>query len=341
MSQRTRTTRLLTTLAVAATCATAYLAPAAVAAPPAGSPSETTWAVIGDVPYGASQVAAFPGWIDDINAGDTDAVFHVGDIKNGSSRCDDQYYRDIKTQFDRLEAPLIYTPGDNEWTDCHRPNNGGYDPLERLAFLRSVFYSPNDHRGDNRNIRTEAAAGLPENVSYRRDGIDVAVVHVVGSNDSTLPWTGRTTMTPEQAAEQEARMANALEVVGRTFDTARQKKDRAVVLMMQADMFDPTYDVPYAAVSAFEPLVQLIAAESARFNGEVYLFDGDSHVYHVDQPLAAGSSWLDMYSVTTPANNLTRITVDGSDNNTNWLEVTVAPRGATPVLTWEKVPYSG
>ena len=35
---------------------------------------------------------------------------------------------------------MIYVPGDNEWTDCHRANNGGYDPLERLAFLRAMFY---------------------------------------------------------------------------------------------------------------------------------------------------------------------------------------------------------
>ena len=30
--------------------------------------------------------------------------------------------------------------GDNEWTDCHRPNNGGYNPLERLAKVRATFF---------------------------------------------------------------------------------------------------------------------------------------------------------------------------------------------------------
>lgn len=28
-------------------------------------------------------------------------TFHLGDIKNGSSRCDDAYYRVIKENFDR------------------------------------------------------------------------------------------------------------------------------------------------------------------------------------------------------------------------------------------------
>lgn len=36
--------------------------------------------------------------------------------------------------------PLVYTPGDNEWTDCHRVNNGAYDPLDRLAAVRKTFF---------------------------------------------------------------------------------------------------------------------------------------------------------------------------------------------------------
>ena len=39
------------------------------------------------------------------------------------------------------------------------------------------------------------------------------------------------------------------------------------------------------------------------------------------------------------AENLTRITVDGEANNTNFLQVTVNRPGAGHVLTWERVPY--
>ena len=63
--------------------------------------------VIGDVPYGDAQVAAFPGWIDDINDAKTTFSVHVGDIKSGSSRCDDSYFAMIKTQFDRFRTPLV------------------------------------------------------------------------------------------------------------------------------------------------------------------------------------------------------------------------------------------
>ena len=36
--------------------------------------------------------------------------------------------------------PLVYTPGDNEWTDCHRTSNGGYTPTERLDVIRTTFF---------------------------------------------------------------------------------------------------------------------------------------------------------------------------------------------------------
>ncbi|MEP6630271.1 MAG: hypothetical protein ABJA89_07350 [Lapillicoccus sp.] len=304
-----------------------------------------SFAVIGDVPYGADQIAAFPGWIDQINAADPAMTFHVGDIKNGSSRCDNPYYAMIRTDFDRFVGPLIYTPGDNEWTDCHRANNGAYNPLERLTYDRSVFFDqPGTTLGQNPiTVKSQVNAGFPENVQLRRQGVDFAMVHVVGSNDDLQPWTGigYTTPTPAQIAEEKARMANAVAVVRDTFAQARQRHDRAVMVLLQADMFDPTYTPVYAKdISAFQPLVQTLVTESAGFDGEVYLINGDSHIYDSDQPLATGSPWLTTYGVTGAADNLHRITVDGSNNNKDWLKVTVNRPGAAHVLSWERVLYT-
>ena len=96
-------------------------------------------------------------------------------------------------------------------------------------------------------------------------------------------------------------------------------------------MFDPTVATPaFADYFAFQPIVQAIARESATFRGPVYLFNGDSHVYNSDKPLAAGSKWVSFYGVTTPAPNLSRITVDGSTAVNNYLRVTIDPRNPTP-----------
>jgi len=94
-------------LITAAVLATPAFAPAA-AGPGRDKPSSYSFAVIGDVPYGDAQVAAFPGWVDRINAQPgLDLAIHVGDIKNGSSPCTTEYFEWIRAQFDRFRAPLL------------------------------------------------------------------------------------------------------------------------------------------------------------------------------------------------------------------------------------------
>jgi hypothetical protein len=67
-------------------------------------------------------------------------VIHLGDIKNESSRCGEAYFAARFADFQTFTDPLVYTPGDNEWADCHRASNGGYLPTERLAAIRARFF---------------------------------------------------------------------------------------------------------------------------------------------------------------------------------------------------------
>ena len=328
-------------LLAAATASVAFLAASPVSGAASGQPY--TFAVIGDIPYGAAQEAQLPHWIDQVNADRQVAlVAHLGDIKSGSTACSDTYFAQIRTQFDRFKDPLVYTPGDNEWTDCHRPNNGPYNPLERLDAVRDVFFDQPGRTMGRRaaRVQSQTADGYRENVRFTRAGVSFAAVHIVGSNNSLAPWTGATTATPEQTAEVLGRTAAAVEWIGDTFDAARRDRSRAVVLMTQADMFDPTNTEPnFAEVYGFQPIVAAIARESARYDKPVYLFNGDSHIYNQDKPLAGGSPWLDLYGIDAPVANLTRVTVDGSTDADNYLRVTINPRGRQ-VLDWERVPLT-
>ncbi|WP_068399300.1 metallophosphoesterase [Kribbia dieselivorans] len=333
-----------TAVAVVAAAPLLMASTAALAsAPGQQKPGNYSFAVIGDVPYGQAQIDAFPGWVDQINADrDVSMTIHVGDIKNGSSACTNEYFANIRTQFDRFEQPLIYVPGDNEWTDCHRLNNGAYNPYERLDMLRTTFFpKPGQTLGEHSTkVASQVKLGFPENVQLRRQGVSMAVVHVVGSNNGLAPWTGATTANAQQVTEEKARMDASIALIKDTFAQAAQRNDRAVAIYLQADMFDPTYTPKPSDISAFTPLVQTLIDESNAFQGQVYLFDGDSHVYNVDQPLQAGSVWLSRYGVSGSTSNLTRITVDGSSNNHDWLKVTVNRPGAESVLSWEQVPYT-
>jgi hypothetical protein len=268
---------------------------------------------------------------------------HLGDIKNGSSQCTTSYFEQIRADFDLFEDPLVFTPGDNEWTDCHRPNNGSYNPLERLTKVRQLFFPHPGHTlGQHAvDVTAQTTQGYPENVTYERAQVAFAAVHIVGSNNSLAPWTGNTTATPEQTAEVLGRTAADIGLIRDTFQLAASHRDRAVVLLTQADMFDPTVANPSQAdFGAYKPLVQTLIEESNAFGGPVYLINGDSHVYNQDHPLAAGSSWLSFYGQAAAATNLTRVTVDGSSNARDWLKVTSNPAGTPDVLSFERIAYT-
>jgi hypothetical protein len=317
---------------------------AGVGAPAQGEGDEYTFAVIGDIPYGDAQIANFPRVVAQINADPAVRwVNHLGDIKSGSSLCSDEYFQLIRTDFDQFVDPFVYTIGDNEWTDCHRANNGSHNPLERLAKLRSVFFAePGRTLGRHAaRVRSQADQGVPENVRWERADVAFAAIHVVGSNNSLAPWTGNTTPTPEQTAEVLARTSAAVQEIHDTFADAREHHDRAVVLLTQAEMFLPDDAAPvFANYFGFQTVVAAIAREAASFRRPVYLFNGDTHIFNSDQPLATGSRWLALYGISQPVPNLTRVTVDGSTTVDNYLRVTVHPRGPE-VLTWERVPFAG
>jgi len=282
-----------------------------------------TVAIIGDIPYGPEQIAAFPAEIKQINADpDVGGVIHLGDIKNGSSRCDTSYLEARLADFQSFADPLVYTPGDNEWTDCHRSNNGGFLPTERLDAIRRLFFPRPGRTLGQRKARVEyQSRRYPENTTVELGGVRYGVVHVVGSNDDQAPWfgdrkdaTGK--LVPEtptesalRAREYTAREAAALRWIDRIFDAAQDEGAPAVVVGMQADMWDGDA----ANQSAFAAIKAVLADRAARFAKPVLLLEGDSHQLKVDTPPGQPS-------------NLTRIVVQGSTSVPHeWLRLHVDP----------------
>ena len=312
--------RTLSVLALVAAATGGHVGAALAGTPTNHSANETTLAIIGDVPYGTDQEAAFGNLIAAIN--DDPKVrlsVHVGDIKSGSTQCTDARFTAVADAFAHLEDPLVYTPGDNEWTDCHRANNGGYDPLERLAAVRSLFFPEPGATLGRRPMRVDAQPGLVENVRWIESRVAFATLHVIGSNNGLNPWTGIGFATPTaaQAAEVQQRVDAALAWVDATFDAAESTHLDGVVLAMQADTWSP---IPASAQVA---VVNRIAARTAAFAGKVLLIQGDSHTYLVDNPLGLA--------------NFTRIVVHGETLPFEYLRLTINPRDPD-LFRWQRVP---
>ena len=104
----------------------------------------------GDLPYSDLQATTgVPNLIDDMNNRNLEFTVHDGDLKVGSgvpgsktpTTCSDAMYVQALGYLNALNAPAMFTPGDNDWTDCDRPANGGFSSLERLEHERKLFFS--------------------------------------------------------------------------------------------------------------------------------------------------------------------------------------------------------
>ena len=349
-----------------AACAVAIALVALTSAASADPGTNTTgaidYAVVGDTPYGRAQVLNFPYDIAEINAAHPKLVMHLGDIKNGSSRCDTADadpntgdFTQIKSDLDELNAPLVYTPGDNEWTDCHRANNGGYVPTERLATIRSMFFPVHGKTlGPDPKPVAYQSDDYPENVSWMQSKVELGMVHVVGSNNDWAAWFDPTQgfndaddpsplRSLEQIAEVENRTAADLDWIDHIFTQAKAHRAKAVVIGIQADMWDPAFfsapapgvdPIPEASSDHFTPIVQKLAGETLKFGKPVLLLNGDSHIFKDDHPMADPTTAQNqIYGLTDPVPNLERVTTNGSTTKCHeWMTLHLDP-SATPAYS--------
>jgi hypothetical protein len=301
-----------------------------------------TYAVIGDVPYGATAEPLFRNrLIPAINADPAvRRAIHVGDIKSGSTTCDDVWFNQIATDFTTFTDPLVYALGDNEWTDCHRLNNGGYNPLDRLAKIRELFFAHPGYTLGSRPVRIKAEDNYPENQRWMASDVVFSVLHIIGSNNGRASWFGDRASpvgeTPAETAAREAewaaRDAANLRWLERTFEQAKEEHAKGVVLFFQADMWHPDDRAAGAVFTAHTGFVRRLGQLATRFRRPVLLVAGDSHDYRVD----VGVPWFTLYGV-TPPENITQVIVDRSiEDDIDYLRLTIDPKSAA-VFNWEQV----
>ncbi|HYR27361.1 MAG TPA: hypothetical protein VEU30_02785 [Thermoanaerobaculia bacterium] len=289
----------------AAVAVAVILAFVLTAGPPAATPNPPgafSFAVFGDAPYYRHEELQHRIVLRHIDAHDLDAAIHIGDIF--WRPCSDAMYAKSRGTLDALRHPLIYTPGDNEWSDCWEPRVGGYVPLERLAHLRRTFFREPTRSLGRRRIALTPQPDFPENARWELHGVVFATVHIVGSWNATERFPGR---TPADDAESRARTLAAAAWVRETFAFARAANARAVVIAFHAN---PRFERPQDRAH-FQPFLSALEQEVARFGRPVLAAHGDTHTYTADRPLPG-------------APNLTRLQVPGSPD-VGWVRVVVQP----------------
>jgi hypothetical protein len=333
----------ITSRSVPLLLAVALLAPALAHAQPAG---HFEFALIGDAPYapvaGGQQVYPSPPYdrlIADINRHRKLAfVVHAGDIKAGNTLCTDTVFDENVKYFNKFEIPAVYVPGDNEWTDCHRANNGGYDPIERLATLRQKFYPDTMSLGATR-IPLERQAGYPENQRWRVGDVVFVGINMPGSNNNRDRRTG---LFQDLDAEYDARNAANLAWLTSSFALARGDAGvRGILITIQANPFERFLEAGQEyQVSGFADFVATLRAETLAYGKPVVLVHGDTHYFRIDRPMtgtypactgpnlsraeSCGSPVPVPGSPTDRIHNFVRLEVF-AQNDFHWVKVTVDP----------------
>jgi hypothetical protein len=268
-----------------------------------------TFVALGDMPYGKTEempakIASFKSLIGAINTARPKLVLHIGDLKSGSTSCGNETLDEQLALFGTFEAPMLYTPGDNEWTDCHRKNAGSFDPLERLAYLRTNFFKEAKTLG-KAPVAIERQADLnPEFKTYvenaRLDMGDVMVMtaHVVGSNNNLEARDVKAAI--EFFDRDKANIAWLID----SFKKATASGKKAIILGIQADMFEFDYNMfdktkeDFLRQSGFINFAEVLKKEALAFTKPVLLVFGDSHTYKTFKPFpntAPNISALEVY----------------------------------------------
>jgi len=308
----------------------------------------------GDLPYNDIQAQiGVPNLIADMNAQNLAFTVHDGDMKAGNSingsatptTCSDALYIQSLGYLNSLKAPAMFTPGDNDWTDCDRPSNGGFNSRERLDRQRQIFFSTKFSLGQHKLAQAVQKEPLclgfgdkmvpcVENRRWTVGKVTYVTLNVQGSCNNLCD-------TAPDPAEYAARNAANIAWLQEAFRVAKARNSVAVMIISQGDpgwdltdgtrapLRDPKTlaetdkDANNVAIpDGYQSFLVALRNEVIAFRKPVAYVHGDSHYYRVDKPfLDAQGRRLE---------NFTRVETFGNNaanglNDVQWIKVKVNP----------------
>ena len=310
----------------------------------------------GDLPYSDLQATTgVPNLIADMNRHDLAFTVHDGDLKAGNgtpgsatvTTCADGLYVQARNYFNALKAPATFTPGDNDWTDCDRPSNGGFSSLERLDHERQFLFSTPFSLGQHRLRQAVQSTPLCKTVSGFGPCVENRRWTLGGVTYVTLNVRDRAITCPTRRPIRRSKLwRNQANIVWLqdAFAEATARKSAALMIIAQAnpgwDLSDgtraPLRDPKTLAETdgqpdGFQEYLLALRAEVIAFRKPVAYVHGDSHYFRVDKPFldSLGRSLVNFTRVETFGDNQ-----GNGNNNVNGVKVTVDPESRN-VFTYQ------
>ncbi|MDQ3947259.1 MAG: hypothetical protein M3357_19295, partial [Actinomycetota bacterium] len=208
-------------------------------------------ALIGDTGYSESQERVLLDVRQDIGAAGAALTIYVGDIwSEVGAECSVEDYQEMHGVFDGFAAPLVYTPGDNEWTDCPGSTSGA------LNRIREIFFSTGETLGQRR-VSVNRQSGMPENARLTAGGVVFVTINEPGASGRGGTHRDRN-----------------IEWLNAAFDHAEATGAPGVVVAWQDNPFEPSGG----------GLLKVLRERTTTFGKPVVLVHGDTHHAQIDHP---------------------------------------------------------
>ena len=270
---------------------------------PASEDESFVFMALGDTAYKDDRYADYHKLIERINKFEPDFSVHVGDTL-GYQLCSDDTFANITKSFQLFNNPLIYTPGDNEWADCYKPDVPPETKpiefsdyrLERLDTLRKLYFSTDQSLGKKTLTLTRQSdvdknySEFKENSYWVYKNVLFATVHIVGSNDGFHPF--HESLAKESVRRRVANYAWITNLI----KVANEKQVKAVVVVAHAELFENKKS--YGRIANFSG-THARGGDLGPYAGYVYALSnltkevpkpilyihGDYHKFIIDRPL--------------------------------------------------------
>jgi hypothetical protein len=312
----------------------------------------------GDLPYNDVQATTgVPNLIADMNSQDLEFTVHDGDLKAGNgitgsttpTTCANALYQQGLDYLNQLKEPAMFTPGDNDWTDCDRTSNGSFNSLDRLDYERGLFFATDRSLGKKtmkQKVQTDPTclgyvsgpaagptvtkpAACVENRMWTVKKVTYVTVNVQGSCNNLCD-------TFPNGDEYAARNAADIAWLQAAFAEAKDKDSAGVMVISQADpgfdksdgtrapLRDPkTLAETDGAPDGFQSFLVELRNQTIAFAKPVVYVHGDSHYFRVDKPLLAADG--------KRLENFTRVETFGDNaangtNDVHWVKALVDPK---------------
>lgn len=285
---------------------------------------------IGDQHYDAKSASQFPNILADMNRADLAFVVHVGDNGTpGRDSCKLETHSLRRDEFNQSRAPFVFTPGDNDWTDCHEAGMPG--AMESLAKVREVFFQGESSLGQ-RTMPVTRQSSEPRYASYRENarwsmgGVLFVTLHMPGSNNNL----GR---TADMDAEYAARNTANIEWMRQAFEYAKKNNSRGLMLLTQANprFEDALPDRRRNAIgigplskklSGYADFRQALQKEVLAYEKPIVLVHGDTHYFRMDKPIVINDNSGGRRG--SMVENFTRVELFGYPES-HWVRAVVDP----------------